>query len=230
MVRVTGVNYSLSSYYRLKESWEGVWNLQWPKWRKRLCLPASRDLNRNPKINKKNTQMPARPEATATVDHARPAEKTKWLGVKMELKQHEHFAAVMVKTMKIGFFPTEENQRPRACSLDQGCTWTREVGASCTLWPATRLKRWGCTPFCCAPGATSAPSAGSPCWTSCLPCCLRVLLFRSCSRLLAVIILSSTWKDILDQEINLWQTGQIASNVKAQNAHDDVVFNGLAPA
>lgn len=118
----------------------------------------------------------------------RQTERIELLGAKVELKK---ITKVGLKTTSHRPFRTAVNQRPRACFLGLGCTWTRE-GAHCTWWRAIQRKRWECTPFCSLLGATSAPWAGSPysafCWL-CYRYCLRrhrCGVFRFCPPPLAV--------------------------------------------
>lgn len=82
------------------------------------------------------------------------------------------------------------NQRPAACSLGRGYTWTRVAeGAHCTWWRVIQQRPLECKPFCYGQEATSAPWAGSPCWTSCLLCRLWACPpFRFCTHPSAVDI------------------------------------------
>lgn len=82
---------------------------------------------------------------------------------------------------------TVENPRRGACSPGPGSRCSRGKGAHCTWWRAIQQTPWVCTPSCCGPAATSAPSVGSPGSASCLLDRSHLLLldFRFCPSLSA---------------------------------------------
>ena len=122
-------------------------------------------------------------EATAPLFKQTETEKLEWLGAKRETKK----STVVMRTPHSRI---AGNQRPVACSLGRGYTWTRVAeGAHCTWWRVIQQRPLECTPFCYGQEATSAPWAGSPCWTSCLLCRLWACPpFRFCTHPSAVDI------------------------------------------
>lgn len=137
-----------------------------------VCLLASRDPTRQ-KLQRQRSCATRKTNPRKLLRLAYSTTNTQigtaiWLGVKLQTKEYRRKAKANKKTTTLPF-RIAENRRPTACSPDRGYTSTRVGGAHCTWWRARQPIQSECTLSCCVLEATSAPWAGSPDSTSCLP-------------------------------------------------------------